>query len=296
MSEHTSPQPADRLEAYLDGLLDDSERRIFEQAIENDPDLRAQVEAHRRAEAAIKLVFEPPSQANISVATDRILTEDAAANNGRSLNDASGTVSPSPSPSSSESNAPPVSTWHRFATTPIGGGRWVLAAAMLLFVASIALVTWRALQPAPPRWGTGYQEEVIHGEMIEVYDQLIASGFTPLWECPPPLFHATLAGRFGQGVDMGEFPADVQALGLSYADSLSRATLILLARVDNRPVVVFIDRAENARHLADDVSDDLPDGKRLHTHRKTVGDIVLIELSPLDQPYMLPSLELPRAK
>ena len=72
--------------------------------------------------------------------------------------------------------------------------------------------------------------------------------------------------------------------GNNWGTPLGDATMILLAtRVDTK-VVVFIDRRKNDRTLRE------PGGGK-HLFRKETGDLVLYEISPLNEPIVLPALE-----
>ena len=63
-------------------------------------------------------------------------------------------------------------------------------------------------------------------------------------------------------------------------NGVSEKTLGFLARVQDKPVIVFADRAE--RDSAQQLSD-----PQLHLFKRQVGPIVLYEVSPLDKPKLL---------
>jgi hypothetical protein len=79
--------------------------------------------------------------------------------------------------------------------------------------------------------------------------------------------------------------------GLTYVGGMSRYTTTMLARVDGKPVMVFVDRADSDYRPAQ------PCGScGLHLFSKQVGPLMLYELTPLDQPKVMEYLRLPEAK
>ena len=80
---------------------------------------------------------------------------------------------------------------------------------------------------------------------------------------------------------MGQAPVGVNAVGLSYCNSITPRTLILLAKVKDRPVLVFVDRLDK------DEGQSLPPGSALKLFSRTVDELVLYELTPLAEPHLL---------
>ena len=107
-------------------------------------------------------------------------------------------------------------------------------------------------------------------------------GFEPAWVCKTDQqFASTFWYRLGQGMLMHTSPEGVAALGLSYGRNLSRKTVLLLARVDGQPVLVFVDRLDNERSAPRQPPADL------HLHRGQVGQLVLYEMSPIGEPRLI---------
>jgi hypothetical protein len=76
---------------------------------------------------------------------------------------------------------------------------------------------------------------------------------------------------------------------------MSRYTTTMLARVDDQPVMVFVDRKENQE---EDVIPPAPNSG-LHLFRKDLGDLVLYEVTPFDQARVIDFLypaDVPPAK
>ena len=77
-------------------------------------------------------------------------------------------------------------------------------------------------------------------------------------------------------------------LGLSYSCTISPRTIYLLVQVDEKPVLVFADAKESDRAK-------IPTDPALHFFKKTVGDVVLYEVSEFEKPRLLDSLYLAEA-
>jgi hypothetical protein len=120
-----------------------------------------------------------------------------------------------------------------------------------------------------------------------LFDQAVRSGFEPYWECPPERFAATFQERLQAPLQMTSMPDDRYMAGLAYPGGLSRDTTAILCRVDNQPVMVFVDRLANDRSVSEDAQ-----RPNVQIHRKTLGPLVLYEVSGFDEPQMLGFLKL----
>ncbi len=153
--------------------------------------------------------------------------------------------------------------------------RFAAAAAVLGGVVGIWLVG-RTLAPAPggytpPAWQS----------LATAYHDWLAEGFEPMWVCADDLeFIDSFRTTYRQGLVLDELPRGTAALGLSYCNSISTRTTALLATVDDVPVVVFIDRIER------DHPQPTPAG--LYLHRRQIDRLILYELSPREEPAVLP--------
>ncbi|MFG0283871.1 MAG: anti-sigma factor family protein [Phycisphaerales bacterium JB039] len=126
-----------------------------------------------------------------------------------------------------------------------------------------------------------------------IYDRLVRAGFEPEFVCEPgPEFVAAVADRFGEGLDI-EPAAGVRVIGWAYDSDrpaagsaytgtiLSEDMLILMAYVQEQPVIVLMDRLE-----ADD-RPRLAPGSDLHQFRRRLDDFVLYEVTPLGRARLL---------
>lgn len=122
-----------------------------------------------------------------------------------------------------------------------------------------------------------------------LHNRLVMRGFQPTTVCTTDKeFAAFVRQRFGQALSAASLPA-VEMLGWGYGDQydgspLSPKALILLAKVDGQPVTVLIDRASADRALT------LPENSPLHLFKRTIGRLVVYEITPVDAPRVLDSL------
>lgn len=125
----------------------------------------------------------------------------------------------------------------------------------------------------------------------EVYAAVLKGGFVPPVVCPndPDLFAQLVESRLGTKlVPTLASNSGIALTGWGYSNHwgtpLGPGTLVLLATRGDTKVIVIMDKVRNDRALASPVAG-------LHMHRKVTGDLVLYEISPLEQPILLPSLD-----
>ncbi len=115
-----------------------------------------------------------------------------------------------------------------------------------------------------------------------VYRDEIDTGFQPRWVCETDEeFAATFGDRFGQRLLLAPLPDEIQAVGLSYANTLTRRTIHLLARVQGQPVLVFVDQPGRGSAAT------MTQAGGLSLHRRRLGRLVLYELSPFGESLLL---------
>jgi hypothetical protein len=112
--------------------------------------------------------------------------------------------------------------------------------------------------------------------VAEVYRETVANGFDPYYECrDDERFAATFEQRQGIVLHLAAMPAGKGMLGLSYPGGLSRDTTAMLCRVDDQPVMVFVDRVENDQPIAGENSD-----ASLRITREVRDNLVFYEVAP----------------
>lgn len=154
-----------------------------------------------------------------------------------------------------------------------------VAAAAAMLVAAVGLSLWLS--------GGRIDEPVFAARpLAEIYRETVASGFEPYYEChEADRFAATFDRRQGMPLALRPLPEGARMLGLSYPGGLSRDTTAILADVQGRPVMVFVDRAEvDQRLAASDV------GPKLNVFRDERHGLVFYEVTPLPQAHVAGSL------
>lgn len=153
----------------------------------------------------------------------------------------------------------------------------------LAYAAVVALaVVGGWLWMNPPKF-TSRPAQVSTGQ---VFQRLSSKGFKPDFVCTTDTeFNAAIKERFGQGLLIAAAP-NIELIGWAYSGGkagyvISDDELILMARVDGRDTLVFMDRKGRERR----VKKDPPPGMKIF--RREVGDLVLYEVTPSDQPTLL---------
>ncbi|MFO0833123.1 MAG: hypothetical protein U0637_14925 [Phycisphaerales bacterium] len=114
------------------------------------------------------------------------------------------------------------------------------------------------------------------------YRAIVAGGFRPYEVCTDDTEFANYTSQsLGKALAVEQVPGLVLVGWDNTHHVLSLDTDTLLATVDGSQVVVFMDRAENARRLP---SDDYG----LNVFRRSVAGIELVEVSPLSEAKILP--------
>jgi hypothetical protein len=205
MTEFNDPPMNDRLEAYLDGVIDEAERAAFEAEINRDPRLAAEVALQEKLDAALGRQFPVVSASALHVASMEKHFEN---------------VSPS---------IYKLSGWR--ALVP-----YAIAAAVFLIAFGLWGPRWLPINREPAFTAV---------PLAQVYHQTVKDGFEPYYECHDDnRFADTFAARQGMPLHLTEMPEGSMMKGLSYLGGLSRETTAMLCDVQGEPVMVFVDQAE----------------------------------------------------
>lgn len=251
------------IERYLDGTLSPHERREFEQRVQSDSALIEIVERQQAIDASLKRLFQPPEAAG-----EAALPRSVAAA-GRAPYSLNGQADRS-DPVSCDN---PRRTRLRFFSR---ANRWRFAAALLLLLggASFLLLRSGPGKVAPP--------PMVLVSVNRAYSDALAGGFAPEWVCETDQqFAMMLYHRLFQAMLLDETPSNVQILGWRYVYSLSPETMMLLTRVEDKPVAILIDQVDHAGQAKFDP------GEGVNLFQRQVGGLVLLEVTPLDHPAVL---------
>lgn len=259
------------LERYFDGDLAGDELAWMQARLEDDADLRAQVELQEKIDASLRRMHPADSIPMPAIPIDlgaRDSMDRAHLAPGTGASGAGAPAGDAPVPISLPARAAPTRRlW------PI-----LAAAAVLLVAAGLFRAYWDRRVP-----------DFNLMQPTEMYNRLVMMGFQPAVVCKTdPEFAALVKEKLGTALVATATPG-VEVLGWGYNDDyngspISPHTMMLLARVDDREVLVFLDQAARDRELA------LPPNSNLKLFRREVGPIVAYEITPLDQPKVIPAL------
>lgn len=257
---HDRAQFEQLLDGSLAGELSADERSQFDAMLNAQPELRAQAELQQRIDAGLRSLAMPPDHIDVLRRRDG---DDAV-------------VPPSQSGDERRRVVPsPASLWlRRFAV-----------AAMVMLGAFGVWRTWEVIRPQP----APYPDSGPRRSPEAAYHEIIAAGYEPAWVCKDDQeFVDNVRNKLGEPFIVAPRDPAVRVLGLAYANTISRWTVLILTYVDGQPVVVFADRKLSDRGMP------TPESPELKWHRREFGSLVLYELSPFAEPRVLPLIEEPR--
>lgn len=154
------------------------------------------------------------------------------------------------------------------------GAPWYgLAAAILLGVLGV----WSGL-----RW-----VDLGRSPLEREYLRTVAAGFEPQEVCTTDAeFTRWMQEKFGHPMVVKDPPPDLELVGWSYSKAISSYTGLLLARVHGEPVLVVLDFAKlDAAEARPE-----PGDEDLHVFRRTLGGLVLYEVTPHETPAIVDRL------
>lgn len=216
MTEFNNPPIDDRLEAYLDGVMDDSDRAAFEAEIKRDPRLAAEVALQKRLDASLERQFPVVAATALHLAAMESHVDQVA-------------------------NAPVV----------LKGWRALVPYAALAAIFLISFGLW-----GPRWLPLNREPAFTAVPLAQVYHQTVNDGFEPYYEChDDKRFADTFAARQGIPLHLTQMPEGSMMKGLSYLGGLSRETTAMLCDVEGDPVMVFVDRVEKDSPAAAKESD-----------------------------------------
>lgn len=241
----------EKLDAYLDGQLRAEELRAFQSRL-NDPGIEREIKVQVQIDSSLHRLFQP----TIPLLSDIEQRLDAEV------------------PSTGDGSV--AMDKHFF-----GRRRWLIAA-----LAIAGAIVWVIVAFQIPRQNRS-EPLFVSRPLTQIYRDAVAQGFEPYYECrEPDRFAYIFEQRQGIPVHLDPMPAGSGMLGLSYSGGLSRDTTVMLCTVDERPVMVFVDRL-----AADQVSPEIvAAGEGLYVHRQQRDGLVMYEVTPFDRTHAIPYL------
>lgn len=277
MHTTTDPVPqdfSDQLELYLDGLLGEGPRAEFERLCASNPAMARELELARRIAGSVSRQFTPPSPMNMAVFGTAAA---GAARTPASAHDTADPPAPIPFPGPARPRAGSTPRW-----------RWAgYAVAAVLGIAAVAWWSSTVPDPAAVRRLTA----------MEVMASAKQSGFVPIFVCKDDEeFASTVKKRFGTPLLVAA-ESGLAVLGWAYSDTyagelVTKNSLVLMARVDGQDVLVFMDRDPALTGEGNTLElGPAPAGHRLF--KRTLGPLILYELTPFDHPRVLDACYIP---
>ncbi len=261
---------ANNLDAYLDGALSPEDAASFERELAADPALAAEVTLQQRIDASLRELYAVQ-------ASSPPVRLDAAAE----------TATTAPVAVLEETESEPHA-----ATRPLFRHSATLRLAMISTVAAaigIVGAVWLSGIMAGDNTTRFSRPEL----MAMDYREQVELGFVPSEVCTTNEAFAEWTGkRFRQPMQPAGLPASTTLAGWSYSKSLGGYVGMLLARVNGREVLVFMDVPTGSE--AGGKPDQRAAGRvnGLRTFERQLGRVRLIEVTPLEQPMIIDSIVL----
>jgi hypothetical protein len=163
-------------------------------------------------------------------------------------------------------------------------------AAVLFFAISMGVVYWQYRSEFGSRPASDSPTYAVKVKTMQAYyDEAIASGFEPGWVCSGEQFESTFRSRFGQRIVLDNLPANVKISGLGYANIRTAQTVSVYARVDNQPVLLFVEPASATGELS-------PMSEGFYRHERAMGRLLIYEVSQFQVPQILDYISVVKCK
>jgi hypothetical protein len=161
--------------------------------------------------------------------------------------------------------------WRRFGWQPFG-----IAAALLLMVGG-AWWQWQRMSQAPAG-------PIPRQTLAQNYEAETTGDFKPDGQCwNDKQFAMVFYDKLALAMTVSPPPPGVELLGIAYSNTMSPQTTMLMAVVQGRRVIAYVDR--KGRDPGTPVLP--PDLKDVRVFRRELDEVVIYEFTPLDQPHLL---------
>ena len=123
----------------------------------------------------------------------------------------------------------------------------------------------------------------------EVYASIVNAGFVPREVCTTEAqFIEWMERKFDQALVVPPDAEGIELVGWDYRRIMTPRTGVLLARVDGQEVLVLVELRDKAVRLGDQSE------QELRVFRRNIGRVSLYEVTPLDEPRILPLASVPK--
>jgi anti-sigma factor RsiW len=265
----------ERLDLYLDGVLSPQEKADFERDAAANPALQTHLDLARAVQASMARRCAPPMALHLDRLDEAVKRAETTRGTPTDNSEAAAVQAPAPAPIPIARGVPSAIAASRRGP---GWRRWV-GYAVAAMIGIVGVVWWSNSVPDPEA-----RRVLTAGEVMAA---TMEGGFKPTFVCKDDAeFVATVKNRFGKGLLLASTET-ISVLGWAYSDTyaadiVSKNTLVLMAKVEGREVLMFMDRAPGEHVLK---AGNVPTGYRLFT--KTHCGLVLYELTPFDSPRLI---------
>jgi len=252
------------MELYLDGQLQRERLAEVERRIATEPALRAIVEQQAQLDQLLGQWAKSPA------ANPAFIEQLAASGLGEG--------GPSDGAAGHEAQPAPLTVRPRQSPSP-WRQRGLAAAAVLACTMTWVFFGWDQLKSlvAP-------ENEYGHTTVAQMYQREVQSGFEPNWVCEDDQeFAQTFHERQGIGLLLKPLPEGVRMAGLAYREGFTEQATCMLAYVGEQPVLVI---AARESQVADRLLENNAE-QQLSIFTRPLGELMLVEVSPLDRPRLL---------
>lgn len=271
-----SPADAELLELYLDGQLTGTEAERAEGRIAEVPKMQAAVEKQDQINRSLKQHFVMPEVSDDFLQS--YLHERAAGEQAEQ----SPPIVELASRESQPKKSADLSRQRR--------SQWLAALTMAACLMVWGTFGWGHLKSM--LWPeNGYDQRMV----AQIYEDAVDSGFKPDWLCEDDQeFAQTFAERQGQGLLLEPLPEGARMAGLAYLEGFSPKATSMFAYVDEQPVLLMVGRTK----LVSTDSLRLDKKQNLNLFKRQLGDLTIVEITPLDEPrimHLLTAAEVPES-
>lgn len=291
MSQNNGHSSPSKLDAYLDRQLTASEVRSFEARLAGEPALRDCVARHHAIDRSLQAIFTPDADAAERSLAQLSLPADASSLSAPATAPALTSVLASalePAPDAAAAilemdaadQSPSLGSLPAPHPRPVLQTLWrwrnrVAVAALLMLAGGAGVYAWRAADHAARFTPLGY------ARVDAVYQNLLSRD-PNAWCEDDQEFASVIYHHTGTGLLVpATLPQAVVVNGFRRCACFSNDSLVLMTKVEGRPVLVMIDR------LAKEQPQALSANSKLKLFRKQIGTAVLYEVSPFDSPRLL---------
>jgi len=125
--------------------------------------------------------------------------------------------------------------------------------------------------------------------LAELYQSSLDRGFKPYYDCSDPVrFAAQFEKQQGVPLRLAEMPEHKKMVGIAFMGGVSRTTTAMLGRVNDEPVLVFVDKlsSDSERMLSQ-----VGKSGQYHISRSTKEGLVFYEISEFEDAQLLEYFE-----